>query len=87
MIEVEKGKRREAVGECRKLQAKCDVMAEQIQAMLKENCKMEQTIARMGEINISLGRQAGECLGCARLIMDNEKLNGRVKKYETMMNY
>jgi hypothetical protein len=87
MIEMEKGKRREAVGECRKWQAKCEVMGEQIQTMLKDNCKMEQTIARMGEINISLGRKAGDCLGCARLIMDNEKLHGRVKKYETMMNY
>lgn len=42
--------------ECQKWQAKCEVMGEQIQAMLKDNCKMEQTIARMGEINISLGR-------------------------------
>ena len=48
---------------------------------------MEQTIARMGELNISLGRAAGDCLGCARLIMENEKLLGRVKKYETMLNY
>jgi hypothetical protein len=56
MIEDEKVKRREAVAECRKWQAKCEVMAEQIQAMLKDNCKMEQTIARMGEININLGR-------------------------------
>ncbi len=56
VIEGEKGKRRQAVQECQRWQAKCEVMGEQIQAMLKDNCKMEQTIARMGEINISLGR-------------------------------
>ena len=77
--------------ECRKLKAKVSLLLEQNKELHRDNVKLsdhvEKLIKHQARDLRSKVSHIGECLDCATLLLDNEKLRSRTKKLETIINY
>lgn len=77
--------------ECKKLKAQVTFLKDQNHDLHRDNIKLTELVERVtnhgAKALSSKICEAGGCLKCATLLLENERLTARVQKLETIMNY
>ena len=77
--------------ENKKLRAKVEVLKEQVQDLMNDQAEMVRAQKSLktpkAQALMSHYRENNGGLQCAALHMENERLQGRMRKLETMINY